>query len=504
MNTPVEVVQKAEVSLNDFDRSLGTDEMNLAEFPLASLSTRTEPGQTTLQFEDSVHDTGTNSLVHRTLMITGSEHFGLPTATDNDILLVLIHLSNVRNRFRDKRVEFTRYELIKFLGWPPDGRAYKRLDESLMRWTTVTLHYKHAWWDRSGRRWKNRSFHVIGSLELRGRDDFRDDGRSSFTWDDVIFQSFQSGNLKRIDLNVYFNLKLAVSRQMYRFLDKRFWHKGQLEFDLRQFATEHIGLSRRYDAHEIKRKLTPAIKELQAIGFLTNSEIEFVFRKATPGKWLILLNKATAERVRDMNGAKWETELTSRGISRNVAGKLAEEYSPEHIAQKIRLLDALVANRDRRVSRNPAGFLASAIRHDYSDSGTSTQDSRRRCGTVKGQARMPPPSTETGRIDSRSGDSVRRLATTARSKWLPAKTDEITTNTLSASSDETIAFQKHWESLTDSEREQFRQEALEQAPPFHQKTLRRLKNQNGPLYQELTNQLVGTHWKMTRTDKFGV
>ena len=293
------------------------------------------------------------------------QNAGLPTATDNDILLALIHLSNVRNRFRDKRVEFTRYELIKFLGWPPDGRAYKRLDESLMRWTTVTLHYKHAWWDRSGRRWANRSFHVIGSLELRGRDDFRDDGRSTFTWDDVIFQSFQSGNLKRIDLNVYFNLKLAVSRQMYRFLDKRFWHKSKLEFDLRQFATEHIGLSRHYDAHEIKRKLTPAIRELQTIGFLAEVPVDATFQRNRPSKWQIVLRKAPKEPEKKPVQSRWESELTSRGISRNIARKLTDEFSPEHLAEKFEIHDKLVAGRDRRISKNAAGFLAAAIRDDY-------------------------------------------------------------------------------------------------------------------------------------------
>ena len=468
MNAPVEVIQNPEVSINDFDRSLGVDEMNLAEFPLAAISTRTEPGQTTLQFEDSVHDSGTNSLVHRTLMVTGSEHFGLPTATDNDILLVLIHLSNVRNRFRDKRVEFTRYELIKFLGWPPDGRAYKRLDESLMRWTTVTLHYKHAWWDRSGRRWKNRSFHVIGSLELRGRDDFRDDGRSCFTWDDVIFASFTSGNLKRIDLNVYFNLKLAVSRQMYRFLDKRFWHKSQLEFDLRQFASEHIGLSRRYDSHEMKRKLTPAIQELQAVGFLAELPIEATFRRTQPGKWQISLRKAPKKSDRQPTQFSWESELTSRGISRSIARKLAEEFSPEYLAEKIGIHDTLIGNRDPRIRRNSAGFLAASIRDDY---------------------RTPTSSLR---------PSLPKIQRTPRAKAQPQVVNTSVSDTREKlQREEANQFDSFWESLSSAKRTEFERHAIATSSRFHRATLSRLESTDHSLWSELRTQLLRQYWSRT-------
>ena len=466
MNAPVDVIQKPRLSLSDFDRSRGTDEMNLCEFPLASLSTRTEPGQTTLKFEDSVHDSGTNSLVQRTLMVTGSEHFGLPTATDNDILLVLMHLSNVRNRFRDKRVEFTRYELIKFLGWPPDGRAYKRLDESLMRWTTVSLHYKHAWWDRSGRRWKNRSFHVIGSLELRGHDDFRDDGRSCFTWDEVIFQSFQSGNLKRIDLNVYFNLKLAVSRQMYRFLDKRFWHKSQLEFDLRQFATEHIGLSRCYDVHEIKRKLKPAIRELQATGFLAEVPFEATFRRTQPGKWQIFVRKAPTESDRKPPNSRWESVLTSQGISRSIARKLAEEFSSEHLAEKIEIHDKLVGNQDPRIRRNPAGFLAASIRDDY---------------------RTPAVASKISLAPQRNARQTKELKPNSG----PPGSNAIA----KTQTEETVQFDNFWQGLSSPGQDEFERRAIETSSTFHRATLSRLKSSDHSLSSVLCDQLIRQYWK---------
>ena len=68
---------------------------------------------------------------------------------------------------------------------------------------------------------------------------------SSFTWNDVVFRSFQAGYLKKtLDWEMFRALTLPTSKRMFRFLDKRFYHKDSWEFDLSEFAFEHIGLSR--------------------------------------------------------------------------------------------------------------------------------------------------------------------------------------------------------------------------------------------------------------------
>jgi hypothetical protein len=53
---------------------------------------------------------------------------------------------------------------------------------------------------------------------------------------------------------------------LYRFLDKRFFHRDRWEFDLKEFAWEHAGISRGYDVADLKRKLRPAIAELERRG----------------------------------------------------------------------------------------------------------------------------------------------------------------------------------------------------------------------------------------------
>lgn len=439
------------IQLDEYDRTLGTDEMNLAEFPLASLAARNETGQNTLLFEDTIFDEGANKQVERTVLIAGSDHFGLPTATDSDILLLLVHLTNVRNGLKEKRVEFSRYELIKFLGWPQDGRSYKRLDESLQRWTSVTLHYKHSWWEKPRKAWRSRSFHVLETLELRGRDEIHDDGLSCFTWNDVIFESFRAGNLRRIDLSIYFNLKHAAARQMYRFLDKRFYNKSYLEFDLRPFATEHIGLSRRYDNYDLKRKLLPALRELEENDFLAAAAPQDRFYRKATGDWVITLRKAKEKQKPE--DSKLVRELTGRGVNRKVARELVSKFTEERIEDKIRMHDSLVG--ERRINR-PAGFLTAAIRDDYGERPTESKPRAARATTAKLDRPRPvakPP-------DAVPSDP----------------------------------FMESWNRLSLEDQTRLERDALQQVSRFHRETLKRLEATDHSLLATTRREIVRKFW----------
>ena len=105
---------------------------------------------------------------------------------------------------------------------------------------------------------------------------------SSFRWNEVIFRSFQSGNLKQLDLEFYLKLRLPTTKRMYRFLDKRFYRRSRLDFDLRTLACEHIGLSRSYAPTELKRRLKPALEEMEQLGFLEplSAEERYSLRQA--------------------------------------------------------------------------------------------------------------------------------------------------------------------------------------------------------------------------------
>jgi hypothetical protein len=369
------------------------DELNLAEFPIAALTDRIPDGQTTLVFEDQLERRDSAPIVRR-LTITGTHKHGLPTSLDDEVLVGLIQLTKRRSNFTDARVQFSRYELIELLGWPQSGQSYRRIEEALHRWVGVVLMYENAWWDNVAKSWVDEQFHVLDNVTLYDRERWRISGRSgklakgdrggakadkpplplsSFRWNEVIFQSFQSGNLKQLDLEFYLKLRLPTTKRMYRFLDKRFYRRSRLDFDLRTLACEHIGLSRSYAPTELKRRLKPALEELERLGFLEPLGPEERYSYVKRGCWRIMFirgSSATAEaQNRALRHEQQPSELVealkTRGVSSRTAQELVEMHPPGRIRTKLEVFDWLLRNEDRRVGKNPAGYLVASIRSDY-------------------------------------------------------------------------------------------------------------------------------------------
>jgi hypothetical protein len=348
--------------MNDEDkdaRRIGRDEMNLCEFPIASLADRVPEGCKTLIFEDR----------HGRLTVSGSDDYGLPTAPDSDVIVGLIQLTKLRNDFTNPTVAFTRYELLKLLGWPDQTRYYRRLRESLRRWVGVTLRYDGCWWDNRRKRRVDASFHILDDVALVGDDD-NDDGQisSSFTWGKRFFKSCQDGNLKRLNLDTYYSLKSAISKQLYRFLDKRFYVRGDLTFDLRELAYERIGLSRKYAVRNIKQKLQPALEELEGIGFLEPMTAAERYSKTGRGAWNIRfvrkLPPPAEAKPPEPEPTGLERELIDRGVTGSVAADLVRDFPADRIRRQVEVVDWLRETKPKRV-KDVGAYLAEAIRKDF-------------------------------------------------------------------------------------------------------------------------------------------
>src|SRR3954470_15469182 len=102
------------------------DELNLAEFPIAALTDRVPDGQTTLVFEDKLERRDPPPIVRR-LTIMGTVKHGLPTSTDDEVLVGLIQLTKRRSNFTNAKVPFSRDEVIELLRWAARGERYPRL-----------------------------------------------------------------------------------------------------------------------------------------------------------------------------------------------------------------------------------------------------------------------------------------------------------------------------------------------------------------------------------------
>ena len=367
------------------------DELNLAEFPIAALTDRIPDGQTTMVFEDRLERRDSSPIVRR-LTIMGTHKHGLPTSLDDEVLVGLIQLTKRRSNFTDPKVQFSRYELIELLGWPQSGQSYRRIEEALHRWVGVVLMYENAWWDNQARSWVDEQFHVLDNVTLYDRERWRTSGRktikaektsskadktplplSSFRWNEVIFRSFQSGNLKQLDLEFYLKLRLPTTKRMYRFLDKRFYRRSRLDFDLRTLACEHIGLSRSYAPTELKRRLKPALEEMEQLGFLEPLAPDERYSYVKRGCWRVIFIRgrhATAEaqapaRQHEQQPTELFEALKARGVAGKTAQELVDALPLGRIRTKIEVFDWLLRNEDKRVGKNPAGYLVASIRSDY-------------------------------------------------------------------------------------------------------------------------------------------
>ena len=355
--------------------NMGRDEMNLAEFPLATLADRAPRGCKTLVFEDQIRDRGQGQDVARRLTISASDRYGLPTARDEEVILGLVQLSKAQH-FGNRCVPFSRYQLVRLLGWRDEGRSYIRLEESLKRWIGVTLYYENAWRDNCHKRWVNAHFHLLDGLVIGRRPTVtsrpgkrkKASPESSFTWNEIVFRSFQSGYLKKLDMDFYRTLKSSVAKRIYRFLDKRFYFSRQWQQGLRRFACEHVGLSRSYDASQLKRRLNPAIRELEDAGYLEPLPLGERYRRIEPGEWdVVFVHAAKASRtsVGLPDVSALEARLVDRGVTVVSAARLVRKYPSDRIEAKLATFDKLVAKQDKKISRNAAGYLVQSIRDDY-------------------------------------------------------------------------------------------------------------------------------------------
>jgi hypothetical protein len=374
--------------------SEGRDELNFAEFPLGTISERIDPTVKTLHFEDQIFDKSKNDWIPRKLTITGSDAHGLPTSTDDEVLLGLLQLSKLQ-QFKDRRVFFSRYQLIKLLRWPVNGQSYDRIDQALNRWIGVTLYYQNAWRDKESNQWVDEKFHILERIKIYSLENERsrpkpNPGQGSFefassffVWNDAVYRSFTSGNIKSLDYDFVLDLQSSISRRLYRFLDKRFYKARNLSFELKNLSYEHIGLSRNSPVADLKRKLLGAIDELVDKQFLKPMPKEQRFRKERAGVWHIHFEKADFVNVAQPARPQSETKkasvpveadlsaatavvqkLVDVGVRLETAVELVGKYPAAYIESKILLTEHLTKTNSKKVSDNPPGFLITAIRND--------------------------------------------------------------------------------------------------------------------------------------------
>jgi hypothetical protein len=283
----------------------GRDELNLADFPISILKhqqPKDDLGRKldTVVYQASRYDSQIRQRVPQRVTLTTSSRYGLPTPADEDVVLALLCIGKRTNNFASIKVHFIPHDLFRIMRWSGNADDYQRLRDVLRRLKALTIIYENAWWDGSGRSFEEElATGIISEYRLirqnRGRAKSGELPPSWVQWTPRFHQNLASGNLKALDLEKLFTLRLPTSKRMYRFLDKRFYNSDTVEMDLMDFACGHIGLTEVKNVALIKQRLAPAIRELEEIGFIEPLNVQIRYKKISIGVWRIVFSKKQSQ-----------------------------------------------------------------------------------------------------------------------------------------------------------------------------------------------------------------
>ena len=362
------------------------DEMNLAEIPIASLSRRAGPGVKTLTFVDTINMQGEQR--KRTVTITGSDKWGLPTAKDEDVVTGLLLLSYEQG-FTSPKVQFTVYNFIQKLCWPYSGQSYKRIKEALGRLVGVTIE-TDGWWDNKAKAYRTKFFHIIDQITIAEPKD--ESALSEFTWSETIFASIQANNLKYLNFGLLQGFKSQIAKRLYRILDKRFYKTNHARYNMFELCHEKIGLSRKLQYRSnLIQKLTPAITELKTIGFLEKIKFigdDVIFYCGERNNQIISDNTKigieSKAQTKKNNDTKIElqneisvdpsdpkellsNELVKRGVDRRWASNYVHSAIGESLVKTADLIEYFdqIVRTDKTKVKFPGGFLRTMLEEEW-------------------------------------------------------------------------------------------------------------------------------------------
>jgi len=345
------------------------DEFNLATFPISVLDKKAQSSKEPLQFNDTI--TWNGERVDRMWKVFPHPEKGFPGPIDDDVMMALLELT--REQGGSKRVFFSRYDLLKRLGWPINATYYTRLETSFKKLAAVRVEAINAFGDRARKRFVNMGLTFIQEWKLNS--ETRGGEKSSYIlWSDRIADSINQELTRYLDATFYFEeLTSAIERRLFRYLDNYFDNKQfSLVLNVRDLSHEHLGVSRQYKyISQVMQRLEPALNTLVEKGYLESwllsGETLYVYKRPDFGArlqlalpFLAACEPAGPDASSDIRVL--ERLLVERGVVAPVAARLCSDDSADQrdrIDRAIRYLDGELAAGKRFA--NPGGFLVSLI-----------------------------------------------------------------------------------------------------------------------------------------------
>lgn len=253
----------------------GKDEMNLAEFPIARLGRNDT--RLTIEYKGQTTDKH-GRLIEQKWLVSGSATFGLPTEFADRVLVALMVITS-RASFGGRKVPFTIYRVLKLLGMSHNQRNYAAVEKALQQLVGVTIYSEGAFWDHEQQKrvTTKKGFHILEEFWLKSFEEdvavAHSEGVNGYViWGERIWNSFQSGYIKNLDIDFYYALENTLARRLYRFLDKRMHYQDTYQIDIFDLAAR-LGMKPYPYASHLARKLKPAFDELREQGYLERVDV---------------------------------------------------------------------------------------------------------------------------------------------------------------------------------------------------------------------------------------
>lgn len=407
----------------DFVGYLGADELNWAEYPLFSPTKYNHRTQQTL-LSEHVTDCklGTGQKITRTQEIVASQKYGLPTDRDGDVLMALIAQLVRWNKdgtyeIKSPRVLFARRQLLLFMKWNDGGIDYKRLRESLHRWIATSIHYTN-WWYPIHECYDDLAFNVLASFKgFNSRFDDEGDDYYYVEFTDEFLKALGGNWLKRISLDTYYSLRNPTAKLIFRFLDKR-CRNGQLRtFDLRTFATQHIGMKgtdtqgKPLAISKFRDRLAPALAELESIGFIAPWPKEQRFGRVSGGEQEIRFERQEIKQPENHSNLPLIADMVELGLWEDKATEYASDpkYSDDYLTERVEWVRWMIETDNQKNKIADAGAVLRSL--------------------IENPKRTPPPNFETTkqraeRLEKINADKIAKAKAKAKQKEDEARQKE--------------------------------------------------------------------------------
>lgn len=331
----------------------------------------------------------------------------LPWFRDNEILMVFITKAQRENK---QEIELSEYEVLKWLGLSSGGKNYQGLRSSIDRLVGVML--RGTFWVRSRSKGKWREYtkwgHLLDTAEIITAGDEETGTQTvqglKVRLSNLIWADIQSGNLLTFDWTEYQALEGDSVKAIYLYVNSV--NASQWEVDIFQLAETHLGMGIYQHPSKVWEKLKPMLEAAQEQGIISH------FERVKRGRYTrVLLAKEIKQLTffdkpaSEVDGQLVETDqqdepasekepqqtdqpkkvikkqqhssgepvpnnhvvtiLTNKGISHQVATRLAHRYNEARVLEKVDFLQYLQDNQLSGGIKSPQGWLRRAIEDDY-------------------------------------------------------------------------------------------------------------------------------------------